>query len=173
MLFSEYMGGSAGLIFQEIREARGMAYSAQASWSSSRRPGDASLMWASVGTQPDKAPAVVALLLELLAAPIAPERLARAKAASIEKLRAGRIAFRGIPGTIEQWHRQGLHADPRPARLQALTAATIDDVRRCAAPLASAPLTVAIVGDTQRIDVDALAAIMPVETLSAASLFRY
>jgi predicted Zn-dependent peptidase len=130
-------------------------------------------MWASVGTQPDKTAAVVALLLDLISAPLAPQRLARAQAASIEKLRAGRIAFRGIPGTIEQWHRQGLHADPRPARLQALTAATIDDVRRCAAPLASAPLTVAIVGDTQRIDVDALAAIMPVETLSAASLFRY
>lgn len=173
MLYSEYMGGSAGLVFQEIREARGMAYSAHASWSSSRRPGDASLMWASVGTQPDKAPAVVALLLELLAAPIAPQRLARAKAASIEKLRSGRIAFRGIPSTIEQWHRQGQYTDPRPARLQAMTATTIDDIARFAAPLQSAPLTIAIVGDLQRIDVDALSALAQVETLPAASLFRY
>ena len=173
MLYSEYMGGSAGLIFQEIREARGMAYSAHAAWSSSRRPGDASLMWASVGTQPDKAPAVVALLLELLAAPIAPQRLARAQAASIEKLRSGRISFRGVPSTVEQWHRQGQHTDPRPARLQALSATTTDDIAQLAAPLASAPLTVAIVGDTQRIDVDALAALMPVESLSADSLFSY
>lgn len=173
MLLSEILGGSAGLVFQEIREARGMAYSAQASWGPSWRADDETLMWASVGTQADKTPAVVALLLELIAAPLSPARFSRAHAAIQEKLRAARVAFRSIPGVAERWHSQGHDVDPRPARLAALSETTMESLAAFAAPLAEAPLTIAIVGDTTRIDRAALEAILPVEALSTDALFVY
>jgi predicted Zn-dependent peptidase len=173
MLLTEYLGGSAGLVFQEIRESRGMAYSAHASWGPSWRTDDETLMWASVGTQADKTPAVVALLLSLIAAPLDPRRLSRAHAGLLEKLRAARVTFRELPGVVERWHSQGHTLDPRPARLAALTSTTAEQLADFAAPLADAPLTVAIIGDTRRLDLAALRAILPVEERAADALFAY
>ncbi|MEL6342785.1 MAG: insulinase family protein [Myxococcota bacterium] len=173
-LYNEYMGGSAGVVFQEIREARGMAYSAQASWSLGWQRGDQNLLWASAGTQADKAAAVSALLVEMLREmPIQPARWARARASAVAKLRTSWIRFRNLPSTIASWNRRGYPSDPRPHRLEELHALTFDDLQAHAAPLREAPMIVAIVGDVNRMDLGALGQIAPVRPLALDELFAY
>src|SRR5690606_31830964 len=72
-LAGEYFGGSmSGVMFQEIRESRGLAYFATAYFSTGSRKGDE---WALIGqmqTQVDKTVDALALMLELLGRPVEP-----------------------------------------------------------------------------------------------------
>ena len=171
-LYSEYMGGNAGLVFQEIREARGMAYAAQAGWRLGWQRGDANLLWGSVGTQADKAASVAALLEGMLRnLPLQPARFARAQASAIERLRTGRFGFRELPGVASGWSRRGHTGDPRPKRLARLAALTLDDLQGFARAFSQAPMQICIVGDTDRIDRAALSRIAPVCDVSPESLF--
>ena len=173
-VFNEYMGGSAGVVFQEIREARGMAYAAQASLGLGWQRGDDNLLWASVGTQADKAAEVSALLLSLLRQPpLDDARLARAREGAVEKLRTARVSFRGIPGSIMGWLRRGYAGDPRPDRLRRLQALSLDDLAAFTQPLAQAPMRLVVVGDAERMDLDGLRQVAPLRQLSPAELFGY
>jgi zinc protease len=54
-LFNEYFGsGLSSIVFQEIREAKGLAYSAFASYSSPRNPDYSYYLYTFIGTQSDK-----------------------------------------------------------------------------------------------------------------------
>ena len=59
-LWAETMGGPAGLVFSEVREKRGMAYSAHAGITNGWRRGDANHAWLRVGTEAGKAAAKTA-----------------------------------------------------------------------------------------------------------------
>ncbi|MFA6004237.1 MAG: insulinase family protein, partial [Elusimicrobiota bacterium] len=67
MVLSEYLGGDmSSLIFQEIREARALAYSASGGYSSAARKGDENRLWGDLGTQADKTREATVLLRDLL-----------------------------------------------------------------------------------------------------------
>ena len=54
-LFSEYFGGGlSSIVFQEIRESRGLAYAAFAAYSLPSKPDKSNYTYAFVGTQADK-----------------------------------------------------------------------------------------------------------------------
>jgi len=173
-LYGEYMGGSAGLVFQEIREARGMAYSAHAGWRLGWQSGDSNLLWASAGTQADKAAEVTALLVDMLRnLPPQPARFARARDSAIARLRTSRFNFRSMPATVAGWARRGHPADPRPPRLERLASMTLGGLQDFAGRFADAPFQIAIVGDLARIDQAALAQIAPVRIVEPDALFAY
>ncbi|MFT4975206.1 MAG: putative Zn-dependent peptidase [Myxococcota bacterium] len=173
-LYGEYMGGSAGLVFQEIREARGMAYSAHAGWRLGWQVGDDNLLWASAGTQADKAAEVATLLVGMLRSlPMDPARFDRARASAIAQLRTSRFGFREIPGTVLGWDRRGHAGDPRPERLSKLSTLSPAALSDFAGAFADAPFQIAIVGDLKRIDQAALSALAPVHHLPASALFAY
>ena len=62
-------GGMSSLVFQEIREARGLAYSAVSVFSPGTRPRDASGLLGFLSTQADKTPEALATLIDLCGAP--------------------------------------------------------------------------------------------------------
>ena len=156
-LFDEYVGGQAGLIFQEVREARGLAYAAQAGHTAGARLGDQNLVWASVGSRADRSVEVVALLLALIRElPAQTERFERCRSSAIEKLLGARIRFRGYGFTAETWRLRGIHEDPRPTLLAALAERELADLLEFAAPLRAGGMAITIVGDTTQIDRAAL-----------------
>ena len=172
-LWNEYLGGSAGLVFQEVRESRGWAYAAQAAYGSGWRVGDDNLISARVGTQPDKAADVAALVLGMLRdLPEDPARWSRSKSSALEALRSQRIAFGAVPATVEAWRLKGHSADPRADRLRRLPVPALEDVAAWAERFGGAPFTLAVVGDVERMDLSALEALAPVERVELDAISR-
>ncbi len=66
-LFNEYFGsGMNSVVFQEIRESQGLAYSAYSRYSTASKKGRSNYLFAYVGTQADKQPEAMKAMLDLL-----------------------------------------------------------------------------------------------------------
>ena len=173
-VFHEYIGGQAGLVFQEVRESRGLAYAAHAGHSAGGRLCDQNLIWASAASRPDRAAEAVAVMLGLLREfPLQARRFERARGSAVERLLGGRIRFRGYGFAAETWRLRELDRDPRQAVLDDLRAMTPDALASFVAPLERAGLAVVCVGDTTRMDMAALARLGPLEQLELDDLVVY
>ena len=157
-VLAELLGGSAGLIFQEVREARALAYSAKGGYSLGGRPVDDNLLWASAATQAARAAEVAGLLLTLLRDhPLDPTRFERARDAAREALRGHRITYRGVAPAAEAWRVRGLTADPRPALLAALESLPYEALAEWWRTLGQGAFTVIVCGDRDQLDLTGLA----------------
>jgi predicted Zn-dependent peptidase len=173
-VFHEYIGGQAGLVFQEVREARGLAYAAHAGHSAGSRLADQNLIWASAASRPDRAAEAVAVMLGLIRKfPIQAKRFERARGSAIERLLGGRVRFRGYGFSAETWRLRGQSADPRPEVLAGLRAMSIEELRSFVAPLEHAALALVCVGDTSRMDMTALGQLGSVELRSLDDVVVY
>ncbi|MCO4772448.1 MAG: insulinase family protein [Deltaproteobacteria bacterium] len=170
-LWAETMGGAAGLVFSEVREKRGMAYSAHAGLSNGWRAGDANQAWLRAGTEPGKAADVAALLLRILRTfPTDAARLGRVRESTLARRRSSRIGFLAVPATVEDWRTKGIEQDPLHEHLAALAETDDAAVRRYAEAVGSRPVTVTVVGDLTRVDRDGLAALADVTELTLDDL---
>ena len=144
-------GGMSSRLFQEIREKRGLAYTA---YSFGASYSDAGLFGMYAGTAPEKASEVVDLaLIEL-------QRIADGGITEEEHERAlGQIAGSTALALEDSDTRMGRLARAElgsgelfdlDTSLERFHAVTADDIRSIAATLAAAPLNVVAVGDTAR-----------------------
>ena len=176
-LLAEYLGGSAGLVFQEIREARGFAYSASGGYFGGRDLDDQGYLWGTLACQPDKAAEAASILISLLSPPAGlstdSARFRRTKTAAIEKLAMERIGFRSRGPTAEAWRRRGITGDPRPELLQELRGRTVADVAAFSSSMQERPFTLIVAGDVSRIDRKTLATLAPIEKMGLAELVAY
>lgn len=174
-LFNEYFaGGMAGLVFQELREARALAYSAGARYFQGDRAGAENLMVAAIQTQADKTPDAAAAFIELLdRMPLSEERFAMAKQSVVSLYRTARIGFRDLLGTVRAWEKQGLEPDPRAARYPIILESSLDTVARFQAErVRDRAKLISIVGNRENVDMDALAAIAPVTEIQVDDIYR-
>ena len=127
-LFNDYFyGGMAGIVFQEIREARALAYSVGALYFNGHEQADYNYMVGGMGTQADKTPEAVAAFVGLLDdMPASPERFAAAQLSVINKYRTERLGFRSVLGAVRGWERKGLAGDPRAGRFAQIQASNLD-----------------------------------------------
>ena len=173
-LLAGWLGGSAGVCFQELREARAMAYSTSGGLSFGAHAGDDDLLWAQAATHPGKAAAAATLLVDILDRPLDDAgRFARVQADAIQALRTDRILARSVPASARWWARRGFPADPRRERLEQirlLDQAAVEGFRQ---GLAADPPVVVVVGDTSAMDLGMLGAIGVVERVAPADLFAY
>jgi predicted Zn-dependent peptidase len=173
-LFHEYVGGSAGLVFQEIRESRGLAYAAHGGHAAGNQAGDQNLIWASLASRPDRSVEAAAILLGLFRElPLQPQRFERARASALERMLGARVRFRGYGFAFETWRLRGLDQDPGPATFAALERLTIDDLSAFAGALTTAGLALVIVGDLARTDMAALARLGEIEQRELDELVVY
>jgi predicted Zn-dependent peptidase len=170
----EYLGGQAGLVFQEIRESRGLAYAAHGGHSAGSRAGDQNLIWASLASRPDRAAEAAAVLLGLFRAfPLHARRFERARGSAIQRLLGSRVRFRGYAFAAESWRLRGLEQDPRPKIHAALERLSMEDLGAFMAQLATASLALVVVGDTTHMDMEALAALGELEQRELDELVVY
>lgn len=175
-LYNEYVGGGMGaLIFQEMREARGLAYSAWAQFRTGRRVGDAATLLGIIGTQADKTIDALTTMLQLLRdTPMSEGRLATAKRSLDARYRTQRIVPRQIADEVLKWTDLGLIEDPRLEYANAVQAMNVQALAAFAKRFSGdRPLIIGILGDKKRIDMDALKNIAPVEEVSISQLFSY
>jgi zinc protease len=157
--YSEYMGGSmAGLIFQEIREFRALAYSAWGRFDRDPSPAQAGYFIGAIGCQVDKTAESIAVMMGLVRElPLRPERMEPLRAALLRGLEVSSPGFRELQGTIERWRRQGYQDDPRKARVEEYASLDFADIQAFhAAQVADRPVILLVVGDPRRVDIDEL-----------------
>lgn len=175
LYYNMYMGGSmSGVIFQEIREARALAYSSSGGYGTGDRKGDETLVWGSLGTQADKAVEASALLSKLLRElPSSEARFAETRKAVEEDFRTGVVTFRAVPGTIHEWEEKGIMKDPRPERFKRALAYRAQDLEAFAARFKDKTLILFVLGHPDRVDQKGLSGLGEVEVLKIDDLFPY
>jgi len=173
--YNQYMdGGMGAIMFQEVRESRALAYSTWAHYFSGSRLGDQEQLLAYIGTQGDKTVDSLKLLIELIQTPPkSANHFERAHKALDNHYRTSRVAFREIFGTVEAWADLGLDQDPRPAQFAQLEAVKLEDIfAYIDQKVTGKPLTFTVVGDKDKIGLDALRKLGTVVEVQKEQLFR-
>ena len=174
-LFNEYFGGGmAGLVFQELREARALAYSAWAHFFTPSRPEDENILVGAIGCQADKTLEAVDAFIELLhEMPINETRWNSAHAAILSAYRTNPIASRSIPGFVYDFNALGIDKDPRSQRYEKLKGSDINSLKSFyKKEIQPKPILLSIVGDSEKIDLDELRKFGPLTEVKPKQLFN-
>jgi len=169
-----FTGFSHRYAWQEVREARGLAYSVALWFALSSRKGDDGGLQASIACQADKLPETLTLLSTMLGDfKPSPARYATAKAALDADYRTERISPRDISNQVYGWQQLGFDQDPRSAEWATVQAVTLDKLEAFSAAVTKRPYRLIVIGDPKRIDLAALGRIAPVRELKVESLFSW
>ena len=174
-MFNEYFGGGmAGLVFQELREARALAYSAWARFFTPSRQDEENVLVGSIGCQADKTLDAVNAFLELLKdMPISENRWSSAHTSLLSTYRTNPISSRAIPRFVYDVDILGLNMDPRESRFQRLKNSQPKDFENFyIEKIQSRPILFSIVGDSEKIDLNALEKLGDLTRVKAKDLFR-
>ena len=168
-----FAGGMSGVVFQELREARALAYSAGARYITGSRENDENLMVGVIGTQADKTVDAIEAFLDLFEnLPQSPERFAETVNALDNQYRTSRIDFRGVIGAVRSWERKGLEGDPREKWFGELQKADLETMLAFhQAHIKGRPKLITIVGDKSRIDLERLKNIGEVTEIDVETIF--
>lgn len=172
--YTTYFGnGMSSIVFQELREARALAYSAYAAYSQGGRANAQNLMIGSIGTQTDKTVDAVSAFLDLMEnMPQSEPRFEESVNSLINRYRTSKLNFREVIGAVRGWERLELEGDPRRARYEALQNATLADMIEFQQQhVKDRPKIISIVGDLSIIDVAELEQFGSVKEVQVSDLF--
>lgn len=175
-LFNEYFGGSMGsLVFQEMREAKALAYSVRSSYDMARKKEDPSYITSYIGTQADKIYDAIEGLDDLIQNMPESEVLFRnAKASGLETISSQRITKAGILMEYERLKKLGLDYDIRQDIYKDLKTLTFDDIKGFQQKyLRDQKKIMLVVGSKDRIDVKSLEKYGKVQELNLKEIFGY
>jgi predicted Zn-dependent peptidase len=161
------------VLYQQVREARGLAYTVYGGWSAGPKQPDAATVYAYVGTQADKTHDALDAVLATLRAPVDQPRFAQAKEALAQSHRVDRVPPRAIAATVYAWEDEGEAADPRDKRAQAAQAIERPALEAWMKAAVAGKLIVSIVGPRKHVDAARLGKLAPVTIVSKAQLFGY
>lgn len=175
-LFNEYFGGSMNaIVFQEMREARGLAYSASAYYASPSRTDDPEYFYTYIITQNDKMGDCIRqfnLLLDSI-----PEREAAVEVARqslMKSIASSRTTKFGILTSYWYNQKRGLNYDLRRTIYEQLPKITLRDLVEFEKEyMAEKPYRYIILGDEKELDMDLLQKIGPIKRLSTEEIFGY
>lgn len=159
--FNQYFSsGFTGLVMDEIREKRSMAYTAYGIMAEGARPGKNSRFVGYIGTQSDKAADAIEVFMNLVdSMPEYPERIEAIKAALRQKAQINKPTFRSKTRTYERWQEMGYDVDPALYNKEAIDNLTFDQIKQFYKEYVQGkPMTIILVGDPKLIDQKALQA---------------
>ena len=175
-VFNEYFGGGMnGIVFQEMREARGLAYSASAYYSDANRKGEKESFFTQIITQNDKMMDCVNHFKKITdEMPASETAFNIAKEGLTKQLASERTTKMGI---ISKWHSMkelGLDYDLNQKIYNDLEKVTLQDmVNFEKANMANKPLRYLILGDEKELDMESLGKIGPIRRLTTEEIFGY
>jgi predicted Zn-dependent peptidase len=175
-LFNEYFGsGLSSIVFQEIREAKALAYGAGAAYTTPARKEEAHYVRAFIGTQADKLPdAVEAMLVLMNEMPMATEQFEGAKTSARKVIASTRITKENIYWTWDAAQRRGLDYDPRQLTYERLPDISIEDMKAFFdKEVKGRTYHYAVIGKASGVDLKVLEKLGPVTILSKEELFGY
>ena len=173
-IYTNYFGsGMSSVVFQELREARALAYSAQARYAQGGRENAENLMLGAIGTQTDKTVDALEAFIDLIDnMPSSSERFEEAVNSQLNRYRTSKLNFREVIGAVRSWERLGFETDPRIQRYQELQTASLEDlVEFQQEHIQGRPKLISIVGDLSIIDTEELEKFGMVEEIQVGQLF--
>ena len=172
--FNNYFaGGMSGLVFQEIREYRSLAYTAQASYDVAKKEGKNNTLFAYIGCQADKTYEAIEAMLDLFHnMPEKPERMETIKSSIIEKAQSSKPDFRSLIERVETWKQEGYQSDPNELHLGTYDEMVFEDIMKFYnTEIKSKPQVITIVGNAKRFDMNELKKYGKVTEVKKSSLF--
>jgi predicted Zn-dependent peptidase len=175
-LYNEYFGGSMNaIVFQELRESRGLAYSASAQYLQPSRLDRSTYMNAIIATQTDKMGDAVAVFNTILND--MPESEAAFKVAQngiIQRLRTERITKAGVLWAYDAAQQMKLSYDIRRDVFEKVPTMTLGDVKNFQQThVKNLPYTYCILGDENSVDFEKMSTFGTVEKLTQEQIFGY
>jgi predicted Zn-dependent peptidase len=173
-IFNEYFnGGFSGLVLQEIREYRSLAYTAGGDYFTPAIENKKSSFIGSLGTQADKTLDAIEIYMDLLNnMPQYPDRITNLKSflkgtASVEKPH-----YRNASQIYERWKLKGYTKSPAETNLPVINNLTFDDIVAFYNDhIKGRPVSIAIAGNPKMIDEKALEKYGKVIKLSISKVF--
>lgn len=129
-IYNEYFGGGMNsIVFQEMREARSLAYSASATYSRPSYKDEPYMFYTIIATQNDKMGDAISGFEEIIEdMPLSENAFALAKQGLDSRLRTERVIKDQIAWTLLDNRDMGIEGDARQSLFEALPAFTLDDV---------------------------------------------
>lgn len=175
-VFNEYFGGGMNaIVFQEMREARALAYSASASYRTPSRLGDKEYFNTYIITQNDKMMDCVAQFNELLNnVPVRQANFDLAKQNLLKSLASARTTKFSILAAYMAAQKMGLDYSLGEKIYKDLPSVTLDDIINFEKTnMANKTFKYLILGDEKELDMKALEKIAPIKRVTTEEIFGY
>ncbi|MGC8774067.1 MAG: M16 family metallopeptidase [Chlorobaculum sp.] len=175
-LFNEYYGGGmSSVVFQEMREAKALAYSV---FSVYRLPKDKerhSYVFSYIGTQADKLPEALEGFGELMnKLPESPELFASAKAGIDQKIRTERLTKGDVLFALEEARRLGLDHDIRQDVFREVPRMSFSDIEQFhETRFRNKPQIMLVLGKKEQLDLETLRKYGDISFLTLREIFGY
>ncbi|MEO8066705.1 MAG: insulinase family protein [Flavobacteriales bacterium] len=175
-LFNEYFGsGLSSIVFQEIREAKALAYSANAQFTRPAKKEEAHYVRAYIGTQNDKLGDAVTAMLALMNSMPADEKMFNgSKDAALKQIASQRATKEAIYWSWENAQRLGIDHDLNRDVYSAIQGSSLDGLSAFFNKnIANRTYTYLAIGKESAMDMKALERLGPVTKLSLEQVFGY
>lgn len=175
-LFNSYFGGGMNaVVFQEMREARSLAYTAFATFSEMRDKDDPYIFYAFIATQNDKMRQAVEAFDQIIEnMPESEKAFELAKQGILANLATQRTVRDGVLWSFVSAREMGVDFDRNKAVYDAVQGMTLADVKAFHDKwVKGRKYTYSILGDRNDIDMDYLRTLGPVHEVSQRELFGY
>ena len=175
-VFNEYFGGGMnGIVFQEMREARGLAYNAYAYYYSPAEKDRKEHFMTHIITQNDKMMDAVNHFHEILnEMPASETAFQIAKDAVTKRLASARTTKSGVINSYLNSQKLGLGISMNELIYQHLAKVTLQDIVNFEKQtMADKPCRYIILGDEKELDMEALEKIGPIKRLTTEEIFGY
>ena len=175
-LYNEYFGGGMNaIVFQEMREARGLAYSAIARILEPEHKNDSYRYFAFIATQNDKMKTAIEAFDEIINdMPESETAFNIAKEALITSLRTERITGRSVLYSYKATREMGLTEERSKKMYEVLPTLTLEDIKATQDKwVEDRTYCYGILGDIKDLDTKYLSTLGPVTILSPEEIFGY
>ena len=157
--FNQYFsGGFTGIVLDEIREKRSMAYTAAGNMASGPLPGKESYFMGYIGTQSDKALEAINVFMSLLdSMPQYPDRIESVKAALRQHAQISKPDFRSKTHYYDACREMGYEIDPAKYNQEAIDNLTFEQIMQFyETHIKGQHVSIIVMGDPKLINLKAL-----------------
>ena len=175
-IYNSYFGGGMnGIVFQEMREARGLAYTARASLAQPSELNDPYIFTAFIATQNDKMGIAMDAFEDIINnMPESENAFDIAKESTLTRIRTQRIIKSAILSNYLAAEDLGINYDRRKNTFEKIQSMTLADVKAAQQKwIKDRSYTYCILGDSKNLDLKKLATFGPITRLSKEQIFGY
>ena len=175
-LFNDYYGGGMNtVVFQELRETRGLAYSAYANYTMPSYKHEPEYAYTYIISQNDKMMDCIRTFNSILdTIPQSERAFELAKQSLMKYIATRRVTKAGIINAYLQAKRLGIDYDLAKKVYEAVPSLTMDDIVKFEQEtMAKKPYRYLILGDEKQLDMKALEKIGPIKRLTTEEIFGY
>ncbi|MEI6748784.1 MAG: M16 family metallopeptidase [Bacteroidales bacterium] len=175
-MFNEYFGGGMNsIVFQEIREAKALAYSSMAVYRSPNYPDENNVIMGFVGTQNDKLPEALKAMFALFnTMPESEKSFSAAREAILNQISTERVTKSRILTNYQGARRIGYDHDIRRDVFEQVPAMKFADINAFEQKyMKDKKFSILVVGNTKKLDLPTLESYGKVTFLTLEDIFGY